>query len=204
MTQRPNDPATQQTRCDWCLDGGEIYLRYHDEEWGVPVVDDHRQFEFLTLESAQAGLSWLTVLKRRENYRRAFANFDPAKVARFDEKKIEKLLLDPGIIRNRLKVRAAVSNARAFLGVAEEFGSFSDYIWSFVDGTPITNRWKAMTEVPAETAESARLSRDLKKRGFKFVGPTIVYAHMQAAGLVNDHLLSCFRHSEIAELSPAR
>lgn len=186
------------TRCDWCLTGDEIYLRYHDEEWGVPVRDDRRQFEFLTLESAQAGLSWLTVLRKRENYRKAFAGFDPERVARFTDRKIEKLLADPGIIRNRLKVRAAVSNARAFLNVAEELGSFTRYIWSFVDGVPIVNRWREIGEVPARTDISDRLSKDLRRRGFKFVGSTIVYAHMQAAGLVNDHLVECFRHAEIS------
>jgi DNA-3-methyladenine glycosylase I len=185
------------TRCGWCLTGDEIYVRYHDEEWGVPVRDDRRQFEFLTLEAAQAGLSWITILKKRESYRKAFAEFDPQKVARFTERKIEKLMGDPGIVRNRLKVKAAVSNARAFLGVSEELGSFTDYIWSFVDGEPVVNRWKSLREVPASTEISDRLSRDLRQRGFKFVGSTIVYAHMQAAGLVNDHLVGCFRHEEV-------
>jgi DNA-3-methyladenine glycosylase I len=183
-------------RCDWALGGDEAYIRYHDEEWGVPVRDDRKQFEFLTLESAQAGLSWATILRKREGYRRAFAEFDPEKVARFTERRIEKLLQDPSIVRNRLKVRAAVSNARAFLEVAEELGSFSDYIWNFVGGTPIRNRWRTMKQVPATSPESDALSRDMKKRGFKFAGSTIMYAHMQATGLVNDHLLGCFRRDE--------
>ena len=184
----------EKQRCDWCLSGDEGYLAYHDEEWGVPVHDDRKQFEFLTLESAQAGLSWSTVLRKRENYRRAFAEFDPEKVARFTEKRIEKLLLDPGIIRNRLKVTAAVTNARQFLAVQEEFGSFDEYIWGFVDGRPIRNVWKTTKQVPATSPESDALSKDLKQRGFKFVGSTIVYAHMQAIGMVNDHLVTCFRH----------
>lgn len=192
--------SERPTRCDWCLTGDEIYLRYHDEEWGVPVLDDRRQFEFLTLESAQAGLSWLTILRKRESYRRAFAQFDPEKVARFTDKKIERLLSDPGIVRNRLKVRSAVTNARAFLQVVEQEGSFTRYIWSFVDGRPVRNRWRSMSEVPATSDISDALSRDLKQRGFKFVGSTIVYAHMQAAGLVNDHLAGCFRHSQVARL----
>jgi DNA-3-methyladenine glycosylase I len=183
-------------RCDWALGGDEAYIRYHDEEWGVPVRDDRKQFEFLTLESAQAGLSWATILRKREGYRRAFAEFDPEKVARFTERRIEKLLQDPSIVRNRLKVLAAVSNARAFLEVAEELGSFSDYIWNFVGGTPIRNRWRTMKQVPATSPESDALSRDMKKRGFKFAGSTIMYAHMQATGLVNDHLLGCFRRDE--------
>ncbi len=196
--KKREDPAAVK-RCDWCLNGGELYIRYHDEEWGVPVRDDRGQFEFLTLESAQAGLSWLTILRKRENYRKAFAGFDPEKVARFSERKIETLLQNPGIVRNRLKVKAAVTNARAFLDLAEEHGSFSDYIWSFVDGEPIVNRRRSLSDVPASTDISDRLSRDLKQRGFKFVGSTIVYAHMQAAGLVNDHLVGCFRHGEVGE-----
>lgn len=184
----------EKQRCDWCLSGDEGYIAYHDEEWGVPVHDDQKQFEFLTLESAQAGLSWATVLKKRGNYRRAFADFDPKKVARFTEKRIEKLLLDPGIIRNRLKVAAAVTNARQFLAVQEEFGSFDDYIWGFVDGRPKRNVWKTIKQVPATSPESDALSKDLKQRGFKFVGSTIIYAHMQAVGMVNDHLVTCFRH----------
>jgi DNA-3-methyladenine glycosylase I len=183
-------------RCDWALGGDEACVRYHDEEWGVPVRDDRKQFEFLTLESAQAGLSWATILRKREGYRRAFAEFDPERVARFTDRRIETLLQDPSIVRNRLKVRAAVTNARAFLKVAEDLGSFSDYIWRFVGGKPIRNRWKSMTQVPATSAESDALSRDMKQRGFKFAGSTIMYAHMQATGLVNDHLLGCFRRNE--------
>jgi len=176
-------------------------VEYHDTEWGVPVHDDRKQFEFLILEGAQAGLSWLTVLKKRKAYRKAFANFDPVKVARFNEKKIETLILNPGIIRNRLKIRAAVSNARAFLGIQKEFGSFDEYIWGFVGGKPIQNRWKTMSDLPATSAQSDALSKDLKKRGFKFVGSTIMYAHLQAAGMVNDHLVGCIRHRECARLN---
>lgn len=169
-------------------------IAYHDKEWGVPAKDDRTQFEFLTLEAAQAGLSWSTVLNKRENYRRLFAQFDPEKVARFTQGRIEKMLLDPGIIRNRLKVNAAVSNARAFLKVQEEFGSFSKYIWQFVDGKPIRNQLKRQKDIPATSKESDALSKDLKARGFKFVGSTIIYAHMQATGMVNDHLVTCFRY----------
>ena len=173
---------------------------YHDQEWGVPSWDDRVQFEFLVLESAQAGLSWLTVLKKRQAYRKAFANFDPVKVARFSPARIAKLLENPGIIRNRLKVNAAVSNAGHFLKVQEEFGSFSDYIWGFVDGRPIVNRWRKLADLPATSAESDALSKDMKRRGFKFAGSTIMYAHMQATGLVNDHLTHCFRYQECAQL----
>lgn len=187
-------------RCSWSTGGDERYIAYHDEEWGVPVHDERKQFEFLTLESAQAGLSWATVLRKRENYRRAFADFDPEKVARFTAKRIEKLLTDPGIIRNRLKVEAAVTNARSFLAVQEEFGTFDKYIWGFVGGRPIRNTWTTIKEVPATSKESDALSKDLKQRGFKFVGSTIVYAHMQAVGMVNDHLVSCFRHKAVARL----
>ncbi len=183
-------------RCSWCGDD-PLYVAYHDEEWGVPVHDDQTLFEFLTLESAQAGLSWITVLRKRENYRKAFAGFDPVKVARFSEDKIEKLLLDPGIVRNRLKVVAAVNNARLFLEVQKEFGSFDKYIWSFVGGKPIKNKFRELKEVAATTPESDALSKDLKKRGFKFVGSTIMYAHMQATGMVNDHMVSCFRYNEV-------
>jgi DNA-3-methyladenine glycosylase I len=187
----------QIERCGWSTGGDAQYIAYHDEEWGVPVRDDHKQFEFLTLESAQAGLSWATVLRKRENYRRAFADFDPEKVARYSDKKIERLLVDPGIIRNRLKVAAAVTNARHFLAVQEEVGSFHQYIWSFVGGRPIQNAWESMKQVPATSKESDALSKDLKKRGFKFVGSTIMYAHMQAVGMVNDHLVTCFRHKMV-------
>lgn len=184
-------------RCSWVdLDKAD-YVAYHDEEWGVPVHDDRLQFEFLTLESAQAGLSWYTVLRKRAHYRRVFAGFDPEKVARFSDKKIEALVLDPGIIRNRLKIRAAVHNARCFLAVQSAFGSFDDYIWRFVGGRPIVNQWRTEDDYPATSPESDALSKDLKGRGFKFVGSTIVYAHMQAAGLVNDHAVDCFRRPEI-------
>jgi DNA-3-methyladenine glycosylase I len=185
---------TTQARCDWGARADELMMMYHDEEWGVPVHDDQRQFEFLTLESAQAGLSWATVLRKRENYRRAFAEFDPEKVARFTDKRIERLLADPGIIRNRLKVAAAVNNARCFLAARDEFGTFDAYIWQFVDGRPIKNCWQRMKDLPATSKESDALSKDLKQRGFKFVGSTIVYAHMQAVGMVNDHLTTCFRY----------
>jgi len=187
---------TTPSRCDWCLGVSEAYLRYHDEEWGRPVRDDAGQFEFLVLESAQAGLSWSTVLHKRAGYRRAFAGFDPEQVARFNSRSIERLMGDAGIIRNRLKIQAAIGNARAFLAVREEFGSFSAYLWDFVDGRPVVNHWRAMREVPAATPLSDRVSKDLKARGFKFVGSTIIYAHLQATGLVNDHLVGCFRHAE--------
>lgn len=181
------------TRCPWAYGPSPLYVPYHDAEWGVPVRDDRTQFEFLTLESAQAGLSWATVLNKREAYRRAFDGFDPVKVAAYGERKIASLLADPGIIRNRLKVRAAVGNARRFLEVQKEFGTFCRYIWGFVGGKPKVNRWTRLSQVPAFSPESDALSADLKRRGFKFVGSTIVYAHMQATGLVNDHLVSCFR-----------
>lgn len=183
-------------RCAWSL-GHPLYEQYHDEEWGVPVHDDRTHFEFLILEGAQAGLSWLTILKRRDGYRRAFANFDPKKVAKFDEAKIEKLLDDTGIIRNRLKVVSTIQNARGFLKIQEEFGSFDAYIWNFVGGKPIQNKWKSTKELPAESKESKAISADLRKRGFNFVGPTIIYAHMQATGLVNDHIVDCFRHKKL-------
>lgn len=180
-------------RCGWC-GTDPLYVRYHDEEWGVPVHDDRRQFEFLILEGAQAGLSWITILRKREHYRQAFAGFDPHAVARFTRRDVARLLRNPGIVRNRLKVEGAVRNARAFLAVQEEFGSFDRYVWRFVDGRPIVNGWKTLKQVPAVTKESDALSRDLKRRGFSFVGSTIVYAHMQAVGMVNDHLVDCFRH----------
>lgn len=178
-------------------------VRYHDEEWGVPVHDDRRQFEFLVLEGAQAGLSWSTVLNKREGYRRAFSGFDPEKVARYTRKRIEKLLLNPAIIRNRLKIEAAIGNARAFLAVQEEFGSFDAYCWQFVGHRPKRNRWKTMRQVPATSPESDTFSKDLKRRGFRFVGSTIVYAHMQATGMVNDHLVNCFRYEEIRGAMPS-
>jgi DNA-3-methyladenine glycosylase I len=170
---------------------------YHDEEWGVPIHEDPKHFEFLLLEGAQAGLSWRTVLHRREGYRRAFAGFEPSAVARFTEREMEVLLSDPGIIRNRLKIRSAVGNARAFLRIQEEFETFDSYVWRFTDGTTLENEWQSLSEIPAETDRSRALSRDLKRRGFRFVGPTIVYAYMQAAGLVNDHVIGCFRRNEV-------
>jgi len=191
---------SKQKRCQWCVSGNELYVQYHDQEWGVPVHDDRKQFEFLTLESAQAGLSWSTVLNKREGYRKAFANFDPAKVARFTEKRLLKLLENPDIIRNRLKVRAAVTNAQLFLAVQEEFFSFDDYIWQFVDGQTVQNKWRTMKQIPVTTKASDALSKDLKGRGFKFVGSTIMYAHMQAVGMVNDHVVECFRHQECAKV----
>lgn len=184
-------------RCPWVDLSKPDYVAYHDEEWGVPIHDDQRLFEFLTLEAAQAGLSWYTVLRKRENYRRAFAGFLPEKVARFGDRKVESLLADPGIIRNRQKVLAAINNARMFLKVQEEFGSFDAYVWRFVDGRPITNTLREEKDYRATSKESDALSRDLKGRGFKFVGSTIVYAHMQATGMVNDHIVSCFRRKEI-------
>lgn len=194
---------TDVHRCSWCGDDS-LYVAYHDEEWGVPVFDERTLFEFLILEGAQAGLSWSTILKKRQGYRRAFVNFDPAEVARFGEKKIATLLNDPEIVRNRLKVHSAVTNARAFLKVQDDWGSFSGYIWSFVDGQPIQNVWRSLSEIPATTPLAEIISKDLKARGFRFVGPTIVYAHMQATGMVNDHLVDCFRYPEIAALSPKR
>ena len=188
-----------KTKCEWCLNSFEAYERYHDEEWGVPVHDDQKHFEFLILEGAQAGLSWATILKRRAGYKKAFANFDPAKVAKYSQEKVEVLLQDVGIIRNKLKVNGTVTNAQKFLEVQAEFGSFDQYIWDFVGGKPIINKWQSMTEIPATSTESDALSKDLKKRGFKFVGSTIMYAHMQACGLVNDHITSCFRYQEVIE-----
>jgi DNA-3-methyladenine glycosylase I len=187
-------------RCDWAGETSLQYIEYHDKEWGVPVWDDKTQFEFLILEGAQAGLSWSTILNKREGYRKNFADFDAAKVARFTQKRIDKILQDPGIVRNKLKVNGAVVNARAFLDVQEEFDGFCNYIWAFVDGKPKQNRLRRQSDIAATTAESDALSKDMKKRGFKFVGSTIVYAHMQATGMVNDHLVSCFRHKECAQM----
>ena len=187
-------------RCDWC-GTDELYVDYHDSEWGVPLYDDQTLFEFLVLEGAQAGLAWITVLRKREGYRAVFSGFDVEKVARYTDKKLEKLLSDQRIIRNRLKVFSARQNARAFLKVQEECGSFSDYMWQFVDGKPIQNRWRSMQEVPPSTPLSDTISKDLRKRGFNFVGSTIVYAHMQATGMVNDHLVSCFRHQACKALA---
>ena len=185
-------------RCKWC-EKDPLYIKYHDTEWGVPVHDDQKLFEFLILETFQAGLSWITVLRKRENFRKAFDHFDYHKIALYDEDKIQELLQDTGIVRNKLKVRATVSNAKAFMEVQKEFGSFDKYIWSFVDGTPIQNHWATSKELPATTEISDILSKDLKKRGFKFVGSTIVYAHMQATGMVNDHTIDCFRFDELTE-----
>lgn len=189
-------------RCTWC---GEdpLYVAYHDKEWGVPVRDDHTLFEFLILEGAQAGLSWITILRKRQGYRDAFNNFDAEKIARYSDRKLDKLLLNPQIIRNRLKVYGARKNARAFLDIQQAWGSFSDYIWAFVDGQPIQNCWKSMAEVPATSPISDKLSKDMKKRGFTFVGSTIMYAHMQATGMVNDHTADCFRYRDCQLLSPA-
>ena len=189
--------TTAVKRCAWVSGADPLMLEYHDREWGVPVHDDRKHFEFLVLEAAQAGLSWSIVLKKREGYRRAFAEFDPEKVARFTARRIEKLVSNPEIVRNRMKIEAAVRNARAFLGVQEEFGSFDSYCWRFLDGKPKLNRWKVMREIPATSPESDAFSKDLKRRGFNFVGSTIIYAHMQAVGMVNDHLVDCFRYREI-------
>jgi DNA-3-methyladenine glycosylase I len=194
-TKRENDIC----RCPWVDLSKADYVAYHDKEWGVPVYDDRLLFEFLTLESAQAGLSWYTVLKKRENYRRAFENFEPEKIARFDREKIEGLLLDPGIIRNRLKIEATVNNAHKFLEVQANYGSFSKYLWGFVGGKPKINNLRKLSDYPATSQESDALSKDLKSRGFKFLGSTICYSHMQATGMVNDHSLDCFRRSEIIE-----
>ena len=187
-------------RCPWC-EGSELYRRYHDEEWGVPVHDDRRHFEFLVLESAQAGLSWSTILKKRENYRRAYRGFDPGAVARFGARDRERLLNDAGIVRNRLKIESSINNAKRFLEVQEQFGSFNAYLWDFAGGRPVVNRWKALSQIPANTELSDTISRDLKARGFRFVGSTIIYAHLQAVGLVNDHLVSCFRYGELTDHS---
>ena len=189
--------VTKVRRCGWG-ESDPMYLRYHDEEWGVPVHNDRKLFEMLILEGTQAGLSWLIVLRKREEYRKAFDNFDASRIARYTEKKIQKLLSNPGIVRNRLKIVAAIDNAKAFLKIQEEFGSFNKFLWSFVGGKPRQNRFKRLREISSRTPESDAMSRDLKKRGFRFVGSTICYAFMQAVGMVNDHLVSCYRHREIA------
>lgn len=188
----------EKTRCTWCL-GQDIYIDYHDNEWGIPVHDDRELFEMLILEGAQAGLSWITVLKKREGYRKAFSNFDAKKIARYTDKKLEKLRENPNIIRNKLKIKSTRTNAILFLEIQKEFGSFDKYIWQFVDGKPIQNKWKTMKDVPATTSESDAMSKDLKKRGFKFVGSTICYAYMQACGMVNDHTVDCFRFAMMNE-----
>ena len=184
-------------RCAWAGGGNPLMMEYHDREWGVPVHDDRRHFEFLLLEAAQAGLSWAIVLNKREGYRRAFSEFDPEKVARYTKARVERLMADPSIVRNRLKIEAAVRNAKAFLAIQQEFGSFDAYCWRFVDGQPKRNRWKTMKEIPATSPESDAFSKDLKRRGLSFVGSTVVYAHMQAIGMVNDHLVGCFRYREV-------
>lgn len=190
----------EKKRCQWCK-GDPLYQAYHDQEWGVPLKDDSQLFEFLILETFQAGLSWITILRKRIQFHQAFDQFDYLKIAKYQQRKVDQLMDNPGIIRNRSKILAAISNARAFIKVQEEFGSFSRYIWSFVDNKPIQNAWKDHQEIPAITELSTILSKDLKKRGFKFVGPTVVYAHMQATGMVNDHIVECFRHKEVMELS---
>ncbi|HUX14601.1 MAG TPA: DNA-3-methyladenine glycosylase I [Spirochaetia bacterium] len=190
------DTSEPKTRCPWCA-SDPLYVRYHDEEWGVPVHSEAKHFEFLILEGAQAGLSWFTILRKREAYRKAYHQFDAKKVARFNEADVERLLGDAGIVRNRLKIRASIENAKRFLEVQREFGTFDAYIWSFAGGKTRVNRWKSLAEVPATTPLSDAISKDLKLRGFKFVGSTIIYAHLQAIGIVNDHLISCFRHREI-------
>ncbi|OBQ57265.1 DNA-3-methyladenine glycosylase I [Tamlana sp. s12] len=186
----------QKKRCSWC-EGDTLYEAYHDEEWGVPVHDDHLLFEFLILETFQAGLSWITILRKRENFRKAFDGFDYKKIANYQQDKMDALLLDAGIIRNRLKIKATITNAQAFMKIQEEFGSFNTYIWGFVNGKPIKNNFKTMEDVPANTPLSDTISKDLKKRGFKFVGSTVIYAHMQATGMVNDHMVDCFRYKEV-------
>ena len=186
-------------RCSWC-ENDELYTKYHDEEWGVPVFDDRKQFEFLVLESAQAGLSWLTILRKRESYRKAYDNFNPITVAKFDDRKIEELMKYEGIIRNERKIRASVNNAQRFIEVQKEFGSFSEYIWKFVDYKPIVNSWKSESEIPAKTELSEAISKDLKKRGFEFIGPVIIYSHLQATGLINDHIIDCFRYDQINKM----
>jgi DNA-3-methyladenine glycosylase I len=200
-TMQQRAAAKKLRRCDWAGESSLRYIEYHDTEWGVPVWDDRRQFEFLILEGAQAGLSWSTILNKRDGYRKAFAEFDPQKVARFTAKRIEKILENPNVVRNKLKVNSAVTNARAFLDVQEEFGSFCDYIWRFVDGRPMQNRLKKQSDIAATSPESDAMSKDMRKRGFRFVGSTILYAHMQATGMVNDHLVSCFRHKECAAMA---
>ncbi len=186
----------ERIRCPWALKS-DLEIRYHDEEWGRPCRDERRQFEFITLEAAQAGLSWALILKKREGYRRAFAGFDPVKVAEFGPAEVERLVGDASIIRNRLKIESAINNARRFLEVAAQYGTFSAYIWDFVDGEPVVNAWAELSQIPAKTPLSDKLAKDLKQRGFKFMGSTVVYSHLQATGLVNDHLVSCFRHKEV-------
>jgi len=186
-------------RCEWCAES-ELYINYHDLEWGAPVFDDQKHFEFLVLESAQAGLSWITILKKRENYRKAYDNFDPKKVARYGEEKKAKLLADSGIVRNRLKIESSITNAQNFIKIQKEFGSFSNYIWSFTGGKPVIGKWKNVGDIPARTEISDKISLDLKKRGFKFLGSVIMYSHLQATGIINDHITSCFRYKELKNI----
>ncbi len=186
-------------RCPWC-GTDDLYVRYHDEEWGVPAHDDRKQFEFLLLESAQAGLSWITILRKREGYRRAYAGFDPEVVARYGDREVEQLMENPTIVRNLRKIQASINNAARFLEVQGEFGSFDRYLWRFVDGKPVRNEWHTLAEIPASTPLSEEVSKDLRRRGFTFLGPTVVYSHLQAVGLVNDHLVSCFRHQQLAAM----
>ena len=186
----------QKKRCEWCGEDG-LYQKYHDEEWGVPSYDDQHSFEMLILEGAQAGLSWITILKKREGYRKAFDNFDVKKISRYTQNKIDKLVQNPEIVRNRLKINSVVTNAKLYLEIKKEYGSFSDYIWQFVGGVPIKNKWKTLKDIPVTTAESDAMSKDLKKRGFKFIGSTICYAYMQSTGMVNDHVISCYRYRQI-------
>jgi DNA-3-methyladenine glycosylase I len=196
------EPAMdERSRCGWAKPANPLYVKYHDEEWGVPVHDDRTLFEMIVLDGAQAGLSWETILNKRAAYRRAFDRFDPKKVARYDARKLRSLLADPGIVRNRLKIKSAVGNARAFLDVQDEFGTFDEYIWTFIGGHPRANAWRALADLPARTAESDAMSADLRRRGFRFVGSTICYAFMQAAGMVNDHLVTCFRYPTVAGMA---
>lgn len=187
-------------QCDWCK-GNELYEKYHDEEWGVPVYEDRVHFEFLVLESAQAGLSWLTILKKRENYRAAYDEFDPIKVQKYDAVKIESLMNNPGIVRNRRKIEASINNAKCFLEIQKEYGSFSNYLWHFVENKPLVNYFESVSELPAKTEIAEKISKDLKMRGMKFLGPTIMYSHMQATGIVNDHIITCPRHGEVQKFS---
>ncbi|HEY7463633.1 MAG TPA: DNA-3-methyladenine glycosylase I [Candidatus Limnocylindria bacterium] len=193
------EPPVDLTRCAWGA-GDPLYVDYHDREWGVPLHDDRALFELLSLEGAQAGLAWITILRKRDGYRRAFEGFEPRRLAAYEEQDVARLMADAGIVRNRAKINAVIGNARACLRLGDEVGSFSQHLWSFVDGRPIQNRWASMADVPAETDRSRAMSRDLKRRGFSFVGPTIVYAFMQSAGMVNDHVVACFRHAEVAAL----
>jgi len=194
------DLKSMENRCEWC-GSDPLYVSYHDDEWGVPLHDDRALFELLILEGAQAGLSWLTILRKRASYRKAFSGFDPQKIAGYSERDIERLLADPGIVRNRLKIESTLRNARGVLAIQEEFGSFDAFLWRYVDGRPIQNVWRSLAEVPAKTALSDRISKDLKKRGFNFVGSTICYAFLQAVGMVNDHVVSCFRHDQVKKMA---